>query len=424
MLRINRLAKEGIWIVIGQIVTVAGSLVLVRVITEYLDTTQYGQLALGLTVAGFVNQVVMGGIIVGIARYFSIASEKRDLGSYFSASHQLLFFATLVVVFVGLILFAGIYFLNYSNWLGLAAAALLLSVLSGYNAALSNIQNAARQRAIVAFHGGLDAWLKILLTIGIIIWLGASSTAVLVGYTCASFITAVSQYLFLRNAFPSVKEVGKFRPTWTPLIWSYSIPFTTWGAFTWLQQVSDRWALQVFSPTSDVGQYAVLYQLGFTPVVLITGMATSFLGPILYQRSGDATNQERNTTVHKLSWKITRLSLLVCLIVFMFTFVLHEKLFILLVSSEYRSDSNLLPWVVLAAGIFSAGQVLALKLMSDMKPSALTAAKITTALVGLMLNVIGAFLAGIQGVVGAMVAFSVIYFIWMSILAKHANTSL
>jgi O-antigen/teichoic acid export membrane protein len=40
----------------------AGALVLVRVLTEYLTPAQYGQLALGLTVAGLVNQVVMAGM--------------------------------------------------------------------------------------------------------------------------------------------------------------------------------------------------------------------------------------------------------------------------------------------------------------------------------------------------------------------------
>jgi hypothetical protein len=54
--RVLRLAKEGSWIVIGQISSVLGSLVLVRVLTERLDPAQYGQLALGLTVANLVNQ--------------------------------------------------------------------------------------------------------------------------------------------------------------------------------------------------------------------------------------------------------------------------------------------------------------------------------------------------------------------------------
>ena len=80
--RYYRLTKEGSWIVLGQITSVFGMLVLVRMLTEYLDPIQYGQLALGLTVAGLVNQVVMGGITNGIVRFYSIASEKHDLQGY------------------------------------------------------------------------------------------------------------------------------------------------------------------------------------------------------------------------------------------------------------------------------------------------------------------------------------------------------
>lgn len=420
MSRFKRLAKEGSWIVIGQIAVVAGSLVLVRVLTEYLDPEQYGQLALGLTVAGLVNQVVMGGIGAGIGRFYSIAAEKQDLGGYLHATRYLLAYATAAVVAIGLILISSLYWLGYSQWIGLATATLVFSVLTGYNGTLSGIQNAARQRAIVAFHGGLDAWLKILLAVGVVLWLGASSTAVVIGYACASLLITVSQLIFLRRTIPQQHTRIQNRQQWMPQIWAYSLPFTTWGAFTWMQQISDRWALQVFASTSDVGQYAVLFQLGFTPIALITGMAMNFLGPILYQRSGDVTDHARNSNVHQLCWRMAHLSLMVTLLGFAITFALREWFFGLLVASEYRGSSYLLPWVVLAGGIFSAGQILALKLMSEMKPSAMTTAKIVTALIGILLNVIGAAFAGIQGVVGAMGAFSGIYFVWMAVLGRRA----
>lgn len=420
MSRFKRLAKEGVWIVAGQIAVVAASLILVRMLTEYLAPAQYGQLALGLTVASLVNQVVMGGIINGVGRFYTIAAEKQELGGYLHATRYLLAYATAAVVVIGLILMAILCWLGYSLWLGLAAAALVFSVLSGYNSALGGIQNAARQRAIVAFHGGLDAWLKILMAVGVMFWLGASSTAVIIGYACSSFLITISQLIFLRRTIP--RQLHAYNPnsqSWLPKIWTYSLPFSTWGAFTWMQLVSDRWALQAFSATTDVGQYAVLYQLGYTPIALVTGMVTSFFGPILYQRSGDATDSGRNTDVHRFGWRMTHLSLGITLLAFVTTFTLHEWLYSLVVASEYRGSSHLLPWIVLAGGMFAAGQMLGLKIMSEMNPSAMTTAKIFTAIIGIVLNVIGARFAGMQGVVGAVVAFSSIYLVWMSILARR-----
>jgi O-antigen/teichoic acid export membrane protein len=421
--RFYRLAKEGGWIVAGQIAAVIGALVLVRVLTEYLAPAQYGQLALGLTVAGLVNQVVMGGVTAGIGRFYSIAAEQNDLPNYLHASRRLLWYATAAVGAIALVLMVGLLWRGHSQWMGLAAAALVFSVLSGYNLSLSGIQNAARQRAIVAFHGGLDAWLKILLAVGVMVWLGSSSTAVVMGYALSSFLVTGSQLIFLRRLVRLQGEMPQATENWTRRIWAYSWPFSAWGVFTWAQQVSDRWALQTFAATHEVGMYAVVFQLGYVPIGLASGMAMTFLGPILYQRSGLASDCGRNTSVHRIAWSITFVGLLVTLLAFVFTLILHEWVFGLLVDAQYHAVSHFLPWMVLAGGIFAAGQMLALKLMSEMKSAAMTAAKIVTAIVGVTLNIFGAMQFGLQGVVAALVAFSCIYFFWMAWLAQHPAAS-
>lgn len=414
-----RLAKEGSWIIIGQIAAVLGSLVLVRVLTEYLDPTQYGQLALGLTVAGLVNQVVMGGVIAGIGRFYSIAAEIKDSPGYLHASRQLMGHATVVVVLIALALITGLLYFGYSDWIGLTVAALGFSILSGYNASLSGIQNAARQRATVAFHGGLDAWLKILLAVGAMLWLGQSSTAVVMGYAMSSLLTTGSQFFFLRRLIPSQGAKRLATENWTQQMWAYARPFSAWGVFTWAQQASDRWALQRFASTEDVGLYAVVFQLGYTPIGLVTGIAMSFLGPILYQRSGYATDPVRNASVHRMAWYIAVGGLAVTLLATGITFFMHELVFRLLVAERYAVVSYLLPWVVMAGGLFAAGQMLALKLMSEMKSAAMTITKMVTAVLGIGLNIYGAAKFGSVGVVAALVAFSGIYFCWMAWLSQN-----
>lgn len=419
MLRVKRLAKESIWIIVGQLAVAVASLLLVRLLTEYLAPAQFGELALGLTVAGLVNQVVMGGITSGIGRFYSIANEKQDLDGYLHATLYLQAYATAAVVVIGLILMAIMCWLGYSQWISLAAAALVFSVIGGYNSSISAIQTAARKRAIVALHGGLDAWLKILLAVGIVFWLGASSTAVVIGYICSSLLITVSQLIFLHRTIQLRHTPIQNSQKWMQQIWAYSLPFTTWGIFTWMQQISDRWALDAFSTTGDVGKYAVLFQLGYTPMALITGLCVVFIAPILYQRSGDANDHERNENVHRITWRITHLSLIVTLLAFVITLALHGWLFGILVASNYRGSSYLLPWVVLAGGFFSSGQILSLKLMSEMKPQALLKPKIFTALISILLNIISAALAGIEGVVYSVLAFSVIYFVWISLLGRR-----
>ena len=417
--RFNRLVKESSWIVFGQLAAVVGALVLVRVLTEHLDPAQYGQLALGLTVAGLVNQTVFGGISAGIGRLYSIAAEKHDLPVYFRDSVRLLSYATLVVVAFGMALMAALLWSGHAHWMGLAGAAIVYSVLSGFNGALGGIQNAARQRAVVAFHGGIDAWLKILLALGIILLLGASGTAVIIGYCCSSLLVTASQALFVRNMFHREKSQVAQHSLFLQQMWTFSWPFSTWGIFSWMQQASERWSLATYATQDSVGLYAVLSQLGYAPIAILTTMIMTLLAPILYQRAGDGTDRVRNANNHRLIWRMTIASLTVTLVGFAAAFLMHDWLFRLLVADEYRHVSHLLPWMVMAGGLFAAGQFLALKLMSEMRTARMAAAKITTALLGVAFNFYGAHSAGIAGVVTALVAFSVVYLSWMIMIARR-----
>ena len=417
--RFKRLANEGSWIVVGQIAAVLGGLVLVRVLTEHLEPEQYGQLALGLTIAAFFNQVVFGSVSNGIVRFYSIATEKNDLPGYLQTSCRMMGYATAFVVAITLVLIIGLLWLGYSKWIGFTVAVLAFSVFSSYNTSLGEIQNAARQRFVAAFHISLDAWLKILLAVGVMLWLGSFSTAVVLAYALSSFLVTGSQLIFLRRLTRIEVTATRGCENWGRHFWLYSWPFATWGAFVWVQQVSDRWALEIFSTTHEIGLYAVLFQLGYSPIGLILGMAMTFLAPILYQHSGSAVDNTRNISVHYISWRITIAALFITALAVVFAYLWHGWIFQILVDSNYHSVSYLLPWVVLAGGIFSASQMLVLKLQSEMKHSTMITAKIITSIIGVVLNYYGASSFGLQGVVAALLAFSVITFVWVSWLAIH-----
>jgi O-antigen/teichoic acid export membrane protein len=415
--RFRRLFKEGSWIICGQLASVIGSLVLVRVLTEYLNTVQYGQLALGLTVAGLVNQVVMGGITNGITRYYSIASEKNDLIGYIRASIKIMGYATVVTVAIALVLMVGLITLDYFEWVSLVAAALVFSVISGYNSALNGIQNAARQRSIVAFHGGLDAWMKILFAVSMILWIGSSSFAVVLGYALSSFLVTCSQLIFIKRLMNPYKIKHAFE-NWGRQIWAYSSPFCAWGLFTWAQLASDKWALQIYSTTQEVGLYTVLYQLGYTPIALITGVSVSFLGPILFQKAGSAIDSERILAVHSITWRVAFLGLAMTCLGFVIASVFHKNIFQILAAKNFQNVSYLLPWMITAGGLFAVGQMLSLKLMSEMKAFVMFKVKFITAILGIFLNLYCASSFGINGVVASINIFSFVYFIWIVFLTR------
>lgn len=419
--RFRRLAKEGLWIVLGQAMAVLGALVGVRLLTELLDPAAYGELALGMTLATLVNQTVLGPLGNGVTRFYAPAVEQYDVGGYLNAVRRMVLSATGIIILVMLFSVAGLLIAGRLEWAAIAAVAFIFAILSGCNSILNGIQNAARQRSIVALHQGIESWARFLVAVGLMVWLGSTSTVAMGGYALSVILVLGSQYVFFRKLIPRRTATADKEIIWRHQIWAYSWPFATWGLFSWAQQVSDRWALGLFSTMQDVGLYAVLFQLGYYPISIATGMALQFFAPIFYQRAGDAGDTRRNANVDSLSWRLTALTLGVTGAAFLAVLLFHAQIFRILVADKYGTVSHLLPWVMLASGVFAAGQTIALNLMSQMKTGRLIVPKIITALFGVTFNIAGAYWYGTAGIVIAGLLFSILYCVWMAALQTNSG---
>lgn len=421
--RWQRLSGELVWIAIGNAAAVLGAVVSIRVLTEYLQPASYGELALAITLATLVNQTFMAPLTNGAGRFYAPAIEGADFGRYLGAVRTLVskVAGTLCVLLllILLILFAR----GEAHRTAIACAAILFAISGGANSILSGMQNAARQRSVVALHVGMEAWTRLLAAIAFISLLGATSAAAMFGYALAPVLVLISQYFFFRKAVPREDSAATGARDWHGEIWKYSWPFAAWGIFGWLQQASDRWALGLFGSTKEVGLYAALFQIGYYPISVASGIAVQFFTPIFYQRAGDATDGRRIDEVNRLSWQLTGFTLVLTAAACLLAILLHRQIFALLAAEEYRAVSRLLPWVVLTGGVFAAGQIIALNFMSQMKTRMIMVVKIVSSTLGAAFNVVLAYHFGISGVVIGGTLVAVLYLLWMvSLQSSTART--
>lgn len=415
--RFLRLAKESFWIAVGQGVAVIGALFGIRILSEMMTPSEYGLLALGMTLATFSGQALFGPLCAGAGRFYALAQEARELKLYLKGVRKLVLFVSGIILLmaVGITVVAGLAGMEY--WLPLIIATLIFSIVSGFNSIASGIQNVARQRAIVALHAGMASWGRFIVAAGLMLALGVSSSVAMWGYAIATAIVLGSQYLFFRTIIQSaraeIETVQNMNDLWQAKIIRYSWPFATWGVFSWFQVVSDRWALAMFTSAADVGLFAVLYQLGYYPVALLAEMLVTLVSPILFQRAGDGVSTQRLANASALTKRIMSVVLLVAATTFLVTLAVHDWIFRAFVAKQYATVSYLLPWLILSGGIFAAGQVLSIDRMSALDSRGLIAPKVITAIMGGLLNILGAYLYGLEGVVAASLLFSVIYFWWL-----------
>jgi O-antigen/teichoic acid export membrane protein len=146
--------------------------------------------------------------------------------------------------------------------------------------------------------------------------------------------------------------------------------------------------------------------------------------PILFQRAGNASDSARMLEVHTLNWRLTMTALFLTGAATWLAFVLHRVVFTWLVAPEYRTISWLLPGMVLAGGLFATGQCAAISLLSGTETRSLLALKIVTAIVGVLLNMLGAARWGVIGVVGAGIIFSMGYLLWTLYLVRSQYNQL
>jgi O-antigen/teichoic acid export membrane protein len=418
--KLRRVKGEVAWTVIGQGTSAIASLVSVRLLTTLLNPSIYGELALGLTVALLVGITLFGPLTNGIVRFYAPALEAGDIQAYLKATRRLALAATGVVLLGAAIAAGAMFVLGETRWLALVLSYLVLSVLTGYNQILNGIQNAARQRSIVALHQGVESWARFLAAAAFVLCFGPSGTAAVLGYSTGIVVVLTSQFAFFRNIL-RMPSTAIFDGNWREKIVNYSWPFVTWSAFSWAQMSSDRWALATFGGANAVGLYAVLYQLGTYPIAMASATALQLFAPIFYSRAGDGNDLLRNEHVAKLGRNLTTVVLILTGLAVATAMLFHAEIFNLLVATQYASVSNLLPYALLGSGVTAASQMIELSLISQMKTKSLIAAKIATALLGVLLNFAFADLYGIRGVVAAGVIISAFYHVWMLVLVKRVH---
>ncbi|MGP8246927.1 MAG: lipopolysaccharide biosynthesis protein [Bryobacteraceae bacterium] len=381
-----------------------------------------------MTLVTLTQQIVFGPLCSATLRSFASAAERNHLRLFFEASKFLFQLAAGVLIGIIALLALGLLWSGYVKWLPLLVAVGILSALSGYNSLLDGVQNAARQRSVVAWHQGVGQWLRYVLAVTAVLVIGASSTAAMLGYAVAAALVLGSQLAFFQQ---KIRPLAKSEPAtqmrevreMAGQMWQYGWPFAVYGIFTWGQATSDRWSLQYFRSTSDVGLYQVLYQLSYYPMTMASVLLVQLATPILFARAGDGSDSIRVERTRHLVNAMVCGSIGITLVAVIAMVLLRERIFALLVAPQYRAAASVAPAMVLSAGLFACGQVAVLSLLASAQTRLLIAPKVVTAVVGTALNCLGAWRWGIKGVVAGSIVFSAVYLMWVLFLANRRRES-
>jgi O-antigen/teichoic acid export membrane protein len=411
----TKLKAELGWIVLGQALGFVGGFIGIKVLTNYMGPNGYGQLALGLSIAGVLTTYLYGPIANVVARYFVVYRERSELGVYFAVlkkGHWLLatYLSLLAVVIAG---FAGI--LVNAEWALLVLFSALFGIASGINSSYLSMQSAIRQRKIVALHQGFDAWLRIGISIALLWLFSNSGYVVLLGYLCGTLLITVSQHWFamkndeIRYNWNSenIKEaaLNDGRREFV----AYATPFVFFAGFAIVSLYADRWIIQVVGGASMVGVYAALFQIASSPVNLLFSLVNQLMVPIVFEKAGAMSSDVQARESATLLRQTVLVSALASFLIITVAFVFSDPIVRLFTNRLYAANHNVLWIVVLGLVLYNIGQIFCLKGMYSNQPTIYFWPKGVQAL---SLLVFGYLLAGHYGLVGmawALCLSSVLY---------------
>ncbi len=421
--RIARLTGELGWIVFGQLASIVGSFVLVRVLTNYLDPFEYGRLGLVLTVSTFSSQIFLSGVPSVASRFYSIAVENNDLKGFLRSTGLFTLYATAITVLITLIAIPFLYLYGYQQWVILSILAVLFAIVSTYSSAISSIQNSARNRSNVAIHSGMEAWLKIGIGICIFKIIGASSTSVLLAFLVSSILIGLSQLFFFKR-ITNPFEIGgnvKRSEAWLQKMWIYSWPLMAGGLFNWAFFASQRWSLELFVSTSDVGKFFALTQVVATPITLAGGLVITLISPILFSRVGNLSASDKTIASKKIVVKLAALGMALVFLLAILSSFFSEAIFKLFVAPEYLEVAKYMPIVIISTGVLQCSQVLGIVLTIAMQTKKVLPLAILGQSLIVLFNLIFVWYLGINGLFYSMVLGSFIHLIWMILIIKNVK---
>ena len=405
------------WILFGQFLGFIGGFIGIKFLTNLMGPHGYGQLALGLTIAGLFNTYVYGPVANVVIRFFSVYRERGQLGSYFSIlkkSHRLL-----AIGGISLALIAGGtsgYFLG-GEWALIILLSCLYGVASGINVSFNSLQNAIRQRKIVALHQGADVWLRIGLSIALLLLFSKSGYFALLGYLSGTLLVTISQMIFalkndtIRKNWSIPAPDDQLEKQAYAEFSSYATSFMIFAVFASFSLYADRWILQGLFGSSAVGLYAAIYQIAASPVSIFFTMVSQLIVPIVFERAGSMTEISQVESSSKLLRQTILASSIVAAVITVVAFLFSEPLVRILTNGIFAEHHAMLSVIVMGLCLFNLGQQLTIKGLSFNQPRIYLWPKILQAFSLLILGYLLAHYFAITGVAWATCLSSLVYLV-------------
>lgn len=334
------LARDMMWVFLGQFAVAAASLVGLRMITGVVSPSTYGRVVLSIGAVALAQGLVSSPISQAVLRFHGQSEGPEDTAGLRSAAIRALRWPFTITA---VILFSGVFI--WTQWTHdsplLAATCVGLYVVDSLRVLEVAFLNADRRQRVMSVVVAADAWGRAMAGLAAVLLLGASPGAVVLGYLSGSAVVLGAYYLMcpaVRSAWWRALRGDASEGSAGSNLWRYAKPLIPLPIVGWVSGQADRYILGGLTGLVNTGAYSAVYALASKPFMMLSGGLELAIRPAYYRRVNQRDGKGERQML--LVW-------LACLLVVGGTGVgllqlLHVQLAGLLLGSEYREYSALM----------------------------------------------------------------------------------
>ncbi len=412
------------WLAGGQLIALLLGLFSIKLLTS-IGPAEYGYFILVTSIGGLLSMSFFGPLEQGFVRfYFECTTSDKEKSNYLNFILYLLFLSGIALVIISLFaVVIGIFFFHQS--LLFMASGCCLIVLSVLSPPITGILNAMKLRRELSVVQVLEKLFIVLFLFGAFFTVTMNSTSVMFSIASSMVIFFFVRVFFLKreSTLPVTKiELLEMKKTLLPKIFSYILPFFLWGWISWFQFNGERWVINSFLPSSEVGRYGLALSVINNSIVVLYGVYIQFITPLVFEKYGspNADQKKKGKSLIFIS-SFATLGLFVVFGIFLFFF--GKEIIQFLSTKDFELPTSLLLYLVIGFGLFYVGQTMALVGMAMQKPNIYIFPKVLTAIISVGGYIIGCQYFGIWGIAYSIIIANTFYVVSIFIANKKLQTS-
>ncbi|OQX85732.1 hypothetical protein B6D60_07385 [candidate division KSB1 bacterium 4484_87] len=346
--QLKRTLKDSFIYIPARILPAIIGIILIRVLTTLFTQEEYGHYQITLSTFGLIRVFAVFWLSMSVIRFYQNHRHQQKEETFFSTLLACSVGGVIIVTGVSLLVNVIIFQQRISPGLfSLINLAIAASVFNSFFEIFVVIYRAGLEPKKYTIFWSLFALIKPMVGISLILFLDFRVDGIFWGFLVAALsldfiifykLKIFSSFHFRSISIPLAKE-----------FFAYGMPLSFSFLAFWILSLSDRYLIEYFATSSDVGLYSVAYAISEKTLNFIYTVLMLAAFPIIVD------NWEKNGQSHtqNLISHLTRYFFLLCVPILTILVTLPKTMVLIFSDAKFVEGTRVLPFI--AIGIFLFG---------------------------------------------------------------------